>query len=293
MIKNILLALITSFSVLVHAQTKDKKIPHHPQIVDSRNLENGAKLEKWVIQGYDSKVPYYLIKPTIKTDKYVILLHGITYSKDNWIYPLSDLSEKFIKLKDSLLELGYNLIIPDAKYHGERSYEADFASPVSFFSTNDTLKVQNMISVSVKDIGIIMDFIESKNDSVTFDLIGYSMGGMISILLNSQDHRFNIVVLCVPPLDMQKVSERMGMNTDIASTLEQVSPKNFALLQKAPIRMIVGNSDPWYTLTEAKEFFNQIDHKNKTLKIYDSGHFLPAEFIGDAIEAITSNPDAY
>ena len=265
------------------------KIEFNDKVVGSNTDDNGTTFEKIVIDGFDSKIPFYIIKPkSRKEDKFVILLHGITGNKDNWVNPTTSLSKKCVKLKDSLLTLGYSVIIPDAKYHGERSYEANFASPLTFFSSQDSQRVYNLFSTTVKDIRIIMDYIQSSlgNASTVFDVVGYSMGGMMTILLNSVDARLNRVVVCVAPLDIQKASKRIGMNEEKTKSLEGISPKNYATLQKAPIILLMGTKDGWYIKEEAQDFFNAIMIKDKTLKFYESGHYLPDEFISDTIKGI-------
>tara|TARA_R110002126_G_scaffold100272_5_gene231744 strand:- start:735 stop:1130 length:396 start_codon:yes stop_codon:yes gene_type:complete len=98
------------------------KVEYNAKVAESNTSDDGSMFEKIVIDAFDSRVPFYVIKPEInKTNKFVILLHGITGSKENWVNPTSSLSKKYVKLKDSLVSIGYNVIIPDAKYHGERS----------------------------------------------------------------------------------------------------------------------------------------------------------------------------
>lgn len=110
------------------------KVEFNDKIVGSTIDDKGTTFEKIVLDGFDSKIPFYIIKPKNgKEGEFVILLHGLTGNKDNWVDPTTSLSEKYVKLKDLLLTRGYSVIIPDAKYHGERSYEANFASPVTFF----------------------------------------------------------------------------------------------------------------------------------------------------------------
>lgn len=288
--------LLILFSTIISAQELNTdfsyfpKIEFNDKIVESNTNDNGTTFEKIVIDGFDSKIPFYLIKPKDKKEnKFIMLLHGITGNKDNWVNPTTSLTEKYVKLKDSLLTLGYSVIIPDAKYHGERSYEANFASPLTFFSSQDSQKVYNLFSTTVKDIRIIMDYIQSSlgNTSTTFDVIGYSMGGVMTIFLNSVDHRLNRVVVCVAPLDIQKASKRIGMNEENAKPLKVISPKNYALLQKAPITLLMGTKDGWYIKEDAQDFFDKINIKDKTLKFYESGHLLPDEFISDAIKNIS------
>ena len=132
-----------------------------------------------------------------------------------------------------------------------------------------------------------MDYIESKSKSKTqfFDVIGYSMGGQMAILLNSVDDRLNRVVVCVAPLDF-KSGVRFGMSEENTKYLDYLSPKNCATLQKAPIILLMGTEDVWYTKKEAQDFFDEITIKDKSLKFYDSGHYLPHEFVFDTIDVI-------
>lgn len=286
----ILISAIISAQGITADLSYFSKVEFNDKIIESNTADNGNTFEKIVIDGFDSKIPFYRIKPKKgMEDKYVILLHGLTGNKDNWVNPTTSLSEKYVKLKDSLLTLGYSVIIPDAKYHGERSYEANFASPLTFFSSQDSQKTYNLFSTTVKDIRIIMDYIESKSDntSATFNVIGYSMGGIISILLNSIDDRLNRVVVCVTPLDGQKASKRIGMNETNSKNMDVISPKNYVTLQKAPITLLMGTKDGWYTKEEAQDFFDEITIKDKSLKFYESGHYLPNEFISDAIKNIS------
>ena len=78
----------------------------------------------------------------------------------------------------------------------------------------------------------------------------------------------------------------IGMNEDNAKNMEVLSPKNYAMLQKAPITLLMGTKDVWYTKEEAEDFFDKITIKDKSLKFYESGHYLPGEFINDVIQSL-------
>ncbi|RFN57790.1 alpha/beta fold hydrolase [Marixanthomonas ophiurae] len=269
----------------------DLKTEYNAKIAASDTSNDGTTFEKIVIDGFDSRVPFYVIRPGInKTNKFVFLLHGLTGSKENWINPTSSLSTKYVKLKDSLVSIGYNVIIPDAKYHGERSYEADFASPVSFFATQNLQKIVNLYSTSVKDVRIIMDYMQSlpNEKQHTFDVVGYSMGASMAIYLNSVDDRLNRIVACVAPLgSVIKASMSLGLNEVNAKKMEErFSSEIYAPLQKAPITLLMGTKDSWYTEKEAQDFYDTIEIKAKTLKFYESGHYLPEEFISDVIKSL-------
>ena len=266
-----------------------KKEEYNAFIAESTTLANGSTQEKVVIDGFDSRVPFYYIKPEgNESSKSVILLHGITQSKNSWVYPMTSLAEKYIKLKDSLLTLGYTVIIPDAKYHGERSYEADFISPLQLARNQDIQRSYNLFSTTVKDVRIIMDYIQisHKNSTMGFSVIGYSMGGMMAIHLNAVDERLERVVACVAPLDMKSGWMLLGSKEENAAKLGSISPKHFAPLQKAPLTYLVATNDNWYTKEEAQTFFEDIAVEDKVMIFYESGHFLPVDFVDDAIEGV-------
>lgn len=89
------------------------------QIVNSREVDSLITFEKIVINGYDSKVPFYYYKNQRNTiQQYAILLHGLGSSKESWVYPSEPYyqwTKNLTAIKDSLLVLGFNIIIPDAK----------------------------------------------------------------------------------------------------------------------------------------------------------------------------------
>ncbi len=266
------------------------KKEYNADTVQSYNYGNEIKFDKIVIDGFDSRVPFFAIQPNNPTNKFVILLHGLGSSKDGWIYPISDLSKKYISLKDSLLRMGYSVIIPDAKFHGERSYEAGFMPPAELLTPSNLDIIDDMWITTVKDLRLIMDYVEFSYKNVSsFQLIGYSMGGMLAIMLNSADDRFDSVVACVAPLDIPKVCMTvLGWNdSEAAESLGLISPENYAHIQLSPIYLLMGESDFYYTKDEAHTFYKKISIDKKKIKFYDSGHYLPSEFIADAINWIT------
>tara|TARA_R110002126_G_scaffold100272_5_gene231743 strand:- start:219 stop:635 length:417 start_codon:yes stop_codon:yes gene_type:complete len=135
-----------------------------------------------------------------------------------------------------------------------------------------------------------MDYMQSfsKEEQITFDVVGYSMGGLMAIYLNSVDDRLNRIVACVAPLgNTIKAGMSLGLNEENAKKVEEhFSSEIYAPLQKAPITLLMGTKDGWYTEKEAQDFYNNIEIKSKTLKFYESGHYLPEEFISDVIKSL-------
>ena len=117
---NVLLVIfgLTFICTVVSAQeiTADlgyfPKVEFNDKIVESHADDHSNTFEKIVIDGFDSKIPFYRIIPKDKKeDKYMLLLHGLTGNKDNWVNPTTSLSKKYVQLKDSLLSLGYIILL--------------------------------------------------------------------------------------------------------------------------------------------------------------------------------------
>ncbi len=296
-LKSIFLFLLLQSLVYAQVQTADlnyePRKEYNADTVQSRNYADEYISHKIIIDGWDSKVPFFLIHPNEPTGRFVILLHGLGSSKDGWIYPLSDLSRRYILLKDSLLSLGFSVIIPDAKYHGERSYEANFTPPLALLTPSNLDIIDDMWITTVKDLRLIMDHVESTTSlDPSFRVVGYSMGGMLALMLNSADKRLNSVVACVAPLDVPKVcTDILGWNDEnAAKSLEHISPHNYAKTQLSPVCLLMGKSDPYYSEEEANAFYDEITLADKKIEFYESGHHLPWEFIGMTIQWINDHP---
>ncbi len=267
-------------------------------IVEKQTIDSLTQMEKVVLNGFNSKIPFYhFVNKRNSENRYVILMHGLGGNKDYWVnpsMPYLQYTQNLTAIKDSLLLHGFNLVITDAKFHGERSYELNFRNPGSLppmRSKNiaDAKSLYDVYSSSVKEIRLIMDYLEQRiqNQKIKFNLIGYSMGGAISLLLNHVDTRIHCVVACVPPMS-RPYSEIVGLNwpKDISDKLKAISPLYSVAYQNAPVAMLMGKSDFFIPEDEAKTFYGNIKMKEKELKFYDSGHELPNTYIEDVIQWI-------
>lgn len=267
-------------------------------VVDSKSIDSLTRMDKVVLDGFDSKFPFYhFINDRNSDNSYVILLHGLGGSKEYWVnpsLPYLQYTKNLTAIKDSLLDLGFNLVIPDAKYHGERTYELNFRNPASlpppFSKTQADADIFYDLSIStIKEVQLIMDYIESrhKESIIKFNLIGYSMGGAFSLLLNTIDERINSVVASVPPLALPfSALEQLNWSGEISQKMKAVSPFYYATDQKSPIVMLMGKTDRGIPVAEAREFYTKIPIDNKKLKFYDSGHELPNDYINEVISWI-------
>ena len=304
--KNILLLITFLLSINLQCQELSNYFDYkknenlNAQIVDNRKIDSTTIFEKVVIDGYNSKIPFYhYYKLQNNTSKYIILLHGLGDSKESWVYPslpYFDWSKNLTSIKDSLLHLGYNIIIPDAKFHGERSYELNFRPaqnlpPIISKNEEDGMLFSTLMSSTVKDIRIIMDYISltDKNQKISFAVVGYSMGGALAILLNAVDNRISNIVACVTPLNHpEKELVPFNWSPKITQMLSQVTPMNYATNQRSPILLLLGDKDFFYSANEVSLFYNNIGIDEKKVKFFKSGHILPDKYKIDVIDWITT-----
>jgi dienelactone hydrolase len=282
-----------------------KKEADSASIVLSRQIDSATVFEKVVLEGFDSKVPFFhFINTRNNAKNYIVLLHGLGDSKNAWVYPSESYlgwSKNLTAIKDSLISLGYSLLIPDAKYHGERSYELNFRPaealpPLLSKNEKDSQYFEVLMSSTVKDVRIILDYVQHrfKIPDLKFGVVGYSMGGALAILLNATDHRISSIVACVPPLNHpEKELEGFKWSEQIKNGLASVTPYHYADFQKAPILLLMGKNDFFYTEEEVTTFIKNIPTTKKELKYFDSGHILPDEYKTDVLRWITMHNTVY
>lgn len=295
----LVLATNTNAQSVIESFDYEKKTNFSDQVVSTQEVDSLVILKKIVIDGHDSKIPFYHFQSKRNQEgQYIILLHGLGGSKEDWVYPSMPYlqwSKNLTSIKDSLLTLGFNILIPDAKYHGERSYELNFRPasqlpPMLSKNQEDGKLFNNMMSSTVKDIRIIMDFIEQENkgEKSAFSLVGYSMGGATAILLNASDDRIVSVVACVPPLNHpEKEVDNFNWPEKIEHALATVTPQNYSQLQQSPILLLMGEQDYFYTEEEVNSFYENVSIPEKELKYFESGHDLSKAYVNEVITWIT------
>ena len=297
--------LFSLFQIFSQTETSlfeyNKEIEKSAVVVARQELDSVTIFEKVVLDGFDSKIPFYhIINNRNDRGKYVILLHGLGDSKEDWIHPSEpylEWSRNTKSIKDSLLTLGFNVIIPDAKFHGERSYELGFRAPellppVISRNEQDSKAFENLITSTVKDLRIVLDYVQNreKDADLSFNVIGYSLGGNLGILLSVFDNRITSVVGCVPPVNLPaRGLEAFDWSDDVIQGQLGITPMKYAEKQNVPITLLMGRHDFFTTEEEATEFFEKIPTEDKQLKYFDSGHILPNDYKTDAIQWITNH----
>ncbi|WP_370390446.1 alpha/beta hydrolase family protein [uncultured Winogradskyella sp.] len=284
-----------------HLFDYDSSTERAASVVQRLEIDSVTTFEKVVLDGFDSKIPFYhYINKRTNKNNYVILLHGLGDSKEDWIYPSEpylDWSKNTTAIKDSLVSLGYNIIIPDVKFHGERSYELGFRPPEDLppgFSKNeeDSIIFETLVTSTVKDLRIIMDYIQNSNNNsdLSFNVIGYSLGGNLAILLSIFDNRITSIVGCVPPVNLPaRDLEMLDWPEKIKQAQMNITPMTHAKNQKTPTLLLMGKKDFFANESEVSGFFEKVSTEEKKLKYFDAGHILPNTYKVDAIEWITQH----
>lgn len=283
----------------LHAQDNDpfsyeRKNTFNEKTVYKNQRASGITTHKIVIDGKVSRVPFYFYQNVgDNAQQVILLLHGLGGSKEEYIFGGSDYKDKLVRLKDTLLELGFSLVIPDAMYHGERAYELDFRpsftlAPIPGTPAEDGWLFEKCNATSITDYLLIMDFFESNDTDLEFSVIGYSMGANSSLILNGIDQRLNKVVACAPPLNRPAADTiGSGWPDDLKAALKTVTPMKYGKTQEAPVLLLLGKQDPFYTAEEVEKFVNMPGGGYVDYHYFDAGHDLPGEYIEKAVSWFT------
>lgn len=110
---------------------------------------------------------YWVKSDSIPPKSLIILIHGIGSCK-----------EHFLNLSKNLTKIGVESIVMDSRAHGQSGGQ---------YCTYGFKEK--------KDITEIIDFIKTKNDSITIGLLGNSMGGAIAIQALEYDNRIKFGII--------------------------------------------------------------------------------------------------
>ena len=161
--------------------------------------------------------------------------------------------------------------------------------PVISKNQKDSEHFESLITSTVKDLRIIMDYIENRenNEPKSLGIIGYSLGGNLGILLGIFDDRVSEIVGCAPPINLPaRGLEMFDWPDDVINGQLNITPMTHASSLLKPIIMLMGKNDYFSTDKEISEFMDKVSAEEKKLKYFDSGHILPSEYKIDAIKWI-------
>jgi predicted esterase len=179
------------------------------------------------------------------------------------------------QLTERLLTSGYAVMTLDAEYHGERSLNNSFKSPLDIIENEWFVRYRDMIIESSIDYRRGIDYLTTRTD-IDISKIGIigCMGGMMTFFLSAIDNRIDVSVSCVSPI--------------ITVPYLPTAIQNYApYIKEKPFLMLMGKNDERnYSETSATQLYNLIASSTKNLMFFESGHMLPLSWTHEAIKWI-------
>lgn len=273
----------------------DRGVPLDARVVGTKKTETYVR-EKIVFSGADGeRVPGYLAVPVSGTEPHpiVLLLHGFTDSKEGWWE--DDSYGKGGLVSSGLLEKGFSVLTLDARKHGERLWRNDYKSPWGMIEEGRWIDYRDLLMDTVIDYRRALDYLATRADIDTsrVGVLGYSSGGTMPMQLAAVDDRIRVVTVCVASAYGYSFLKTLDSNlttSEIRSRLlsppvrtQAISEQNYAAaIGSRPFLLLLGSRDSWYSIAEARMFFDLIPGPTKEFQAYDSGHRLPPEYAGRA-----------
>jgi dienelactone hydrolase len=218
--------------------------------------------------GSGARVPGLVAVPKDGASRHpvIVLVDGIGGWKERWWSPTSWNRGRI--LIDSLLAAGFAVAMADAPASGERTFENDFVTAESF--VKDLPKWREMGIKNAIETRRLIDYLTTRPDidSTRIGMLGLSHGGMMTFALMATDPRIKAGVAGLTP--MHKVPDVL-------------MPPAYAPRITAPMLVIAGSKDSWYTRDEVDRAFASIATTDKKLVWYDVGHRVPEEYAGEAV----------
>ena len=258
------------YKVMRHFFAYDANVPLDARTVEWKETPDYVR-EKIVFSGMlDGRVPGYLATPKVGSAPYpcVLLLHGLNSSKESWWVEQSTMEQLTLKL----LRAGYAVLTLDAQFHGERSAENDFESPIALLEREWFVRSTDMIIQSVVEYRRALDYLADRSDidSERIGAVGYSMGGIMTFILSAIESSVKAAVSCVSPIITAPY---------IPTGVHHHAPR----IVDTPLLMLMANDDERnYTPEQARHLFGLVQSDEKELIFFESGHMLPAKWTEDA-----------
>lgn len=200
------------------------------------------------------------------SDKTVIPLHGYTRSRWDDIY--------MKQTTEFLLKKGYNVLVFDFRAHGKSEGK---------FTTVGEKELIDVLSA--------IDWLKSNHPEKAekIGLVGFSMGGIVTIRALAEDERIACGVADSPPIYLDKTGARglkyfaslpMWLHhfvkpfTALFSGAKELHMLEYADRVKKPLLLVAGENDPLVRVEEVREFYerNRKVNPNVELWVTDAPH---------------------
>lgn len=238
---------------------------------------------RFLRQSFDDPIPFYLAYPKdlTKLKGIVLMLHGITSNKNIW-WQDSGPYHLTGEYREKLLEAGYVLILPDAKFHGQRVQAANFESPMKLLQRQDWHQLKELLAGSVKDFRLLIDYIKSDErfSHLPVGVLGMSLGAIHSLEISAVDERIEFLVSVFPPVQ------------SISPVVDTISPLSVAEMISAPCLLLISDQDVWYSLADGKKLFEMLACKEKSLNVLSTPHELGYSKAETVVQWIQKNTRA-
>lgn len=212
--------------------------------------QDGVILRGWIIRG--------------KKDKTVLAIHGYTSSK--W-------DEGYMKqIVEMLARNGFTVAVFDMRAHGESTGEF---TTLGYRESEDVMR--------------IIDWLEERNLASRLGIIGYSMGGAITLIVSSMDQRVKAAVADSPYIDIRSSGRRwisrikgpLGFLLRISYPLivwftarrAGIRPENLVMYDFAekisiPLLIIAGARDDLVAPEEIRMFYESARRVNDKIELW-------------------------
>lgn len=245
---------------------KDLGYDYEDAIVET---SDGLKLKGWFIDRGSNTT--------------ILAIHGYTSSK--W-------DETYMKpIINILAKNGFNVAAFDSRAHGESEGET---TTLGYLEVRDYVKIIDWLKQSKPE----------KSEKI--GVIGYSMGGAVTIMLSAIDKRVNVAVADSPYIDIVESGRRwinrmkgvvknlliLGypLIVSIASRKMNVNIDDLRMYKyadkiKIPILIIAGEKDDLVSLEEIKKFYDELKKHNEKAELWitESAH----------VRSIADKPEEY
>ncbi len=265
-----------AYGLLKQLHAYDADFPLNARTVGYGKVDEHP-LERFVFDSFHhGAVPGWLAKPANADGPVpvVMLLHGLNGNKQQW---LGDTFTHGGEITRGLLEEGYAVLALDAQYHGERAVYNDYVNPAEMiFQRQWAMRYTHMLLQSVVDYRRAIDYLTSRGDidAARVGVTGYSMGGHMTFILGAVEPRVQASVACVVPATVGMPTAALTFARDMGSD---------------PLLMMMAENDQFYSVEQAQALFDAVPGDNKTLRLWDSGHSLPAAYTGEVVDWLSEH----